>query len=375
MDLMISEVQITCIFLMGLFTAFLIFVIPNYTVVGMGYNCARKVLSGGTFLVMVHFIIQYILHKDAQIDEAVIRSVVNLSFGIPLSYLFNMSNYYLLRKGKVTLFNWLFAPILFVLAIVILVVGILFHQIGLATILMAVLYACSLAYYGVLQIAEYIYVVKKIRNKQDFSLLPYIKWIKWSFLAMVFIALGFPFMTFNHNLLFRSLYGLLSLGVSFFYVLSFMGYGVNGIVTPKFALMYGVNQPEAKNSIKTVKHQVDEAKLERMKGQIEKFEKNESYLKSGITLQEVADELGVTVYFLKAWLRASEYKKFSNWLMHLRLKKAEELLVNSPELGNDIIAARCGFCDRQYFQLQFRKYKGKTPSKWIKDMSEQEKKN
>ena len=382
MDLMISEVQITFVILMGLTTLFLALVIPRYTVVGKTYETARKILAGGTLFVTIHFILQYLLHKTECEDVSTIRTLVNLSFGIPISYLFNMSNYYLQRKGQVAWVNWLLAPAFFLLTMGVLVEGVFSGHLQVTSFIMAVIYAFTLFYYGVLQLREYRRMIRVIHEGNDLSMLPFIRWIRWSLFSMIIVAFGFPLMTFNHNLLMRSLYGIISISVSFFYVLSFMGYGLNGDAkryTTRLDDMDSQSSDLSSFRKKISSHigqkisgqkdvrQVDEAKMERMKQLVKEFEEGDSYLQGGITLKEVADEMGVSPYLLRTWLHTTEFDKFSTWMLYLRLEKAKELLVNSPELGNDAIAERCGFCDRQYFQLQFRKHVGMTPSRWVKE--------
>ena len=378
MNLMISEVQITCVILMGLFTLCLTIAIPLFTIVGKTFNVARKILAGGTFLVMVHFIVQYMLHKHDVGDLALVRSLVNLSFGIPLSYLFNMSNHYLQCKGKVSLVRWLLSPVFFIMAMVVVLIGYWVGHLEFSVLIMSVFYAITLLYYAVVQIKSYLDIRHSIRTKSDLSQTDFIKWTQWSMLAMVILPLGFPLMTFCTSLIMRSLYGLLAISSAFFYVFCFIGYGITGSATllvqkrvePQLvedeedtSQITGQEEVVARKEI----HSLDESKMERMKLLVKEFEDKESFLRSGITLKEVASEMGISSNMLRTWLHTTKYDKFSTWIIVLRLQKAKKLLIHNPELGNDAIAESCGFCDRQYFQLQFRKHEGMTPSRWVKE--------
>lgn len=349
---------------MGLLTLFLVFVIGRYTVVGKIYSLSRKFLSTGTFLVTIHFILQYLLHKSAPENEETIRSLINLSFGIPMSYLFNISNYNLLCKSRIHWVNWFMAPVVFVFAMITLVVCHLTGEMTLAVTLMAVMYAFTLIHYGVLQIREYFYVVHKIRTKEDLSLLPYIKWTRWSLFFMVIISFGFPIMTFVTDLLLRSLYGLISISSSFFYALCFMGYGINGTLSSSYAMECG--QPVAKPTTKKHRSVNEELKMQRLLAAVDEFIKKGSYLRNGITQKEAADEMKISPYRLKTWLNSTEYENFSRWILYLRLEKVKELLLRDPDMGGDELAEQCGFCDRQYLQRSFRKWTGMTPSQWVK---------
>ena len=350
---------------MGLISLFLTFAISRYTVVGKVYDHARIILTWGTFMVMIHFIVQYILHKYAPSDEECLRTIVNLSFGIPLSYFFNMSNYYLLRKGKVEKIMWLTAPVCFGLSVIILVSGFISGYLDIAVKLMSVIYAFTLIYYAVAQVKQYRCVMCSIHSGEDVSLYPYIKWIRCSLFLMIGIPFGFPIMTFNTDLLMRSLYGILSISIGFFYVLSFMGYGLNGNSKSE-----KVTEGEVKRSAVKRTTVVADEKQELIKQKIEQFVKNESFIRNGITQKEAADEMGITVYRLKQWLGNSEFETFSRWIVYLRLKKSMTMLKEYPNLTSDEVADRCGFCDRQYFQRSFRKWMGVTPSQWVKKEGE-----
>lgn len=348
---------------MGLVTLFLFCVIGRYTVVGKVYHIARKILSAGTFLVTLHFILQYWLHKLSPECEEVYRTLLNLSFGIPLSFLFNISNYYILCKGKQSWSAWLTAPVIFVFAMLILGVCTLTNQLKLATVLMSVLYAFTLFYYGVLQIKKYISLHKKIKQKEVQVLLPYLMWTRWSAFFMIFVAFGFPIMTFNTDLLMRSLYGLISIAAAFFYVLSFMGYGINGSLSEKCTLQHGLQADQSNKKVSSVE---DEHKLARLRKAVEEFVENGSYLRNGITQREAAIEMGISAYRLKTWLNTTEFETFNRWILYLRLLKAKEILLKDPDTNGDELAEQCGFCDRQYLQRSFRKWTGMTPSQWVK---------
>lgn len=364
MNLIISEVQITFVILMGMITFFLAFVIDRYTVVGKMFGHARRILTMGTLLVSVHFMVQYWIHKSAIADETIVRTLVNLSFGIPISYFFNMSNYYLLRKGKVDWVNWFIGPVAFLLSMTTLAVCMQTDQTDLAATLMSIIYAFTLIHYGVLQIREYFKVVKKIKLKEDFSLLPYIKWTQWSLIFMIIIAFGFPIMTFNTNLLMRSLYGLLSIIAGFYYLLSFMGYGINGNVSQKYADNHGLRSVPKPNSERT--NLEEEYKMENLRRAMTKFVAEGGYLRNGITQKEAAEEMRVPTTRLRMWLKNSEFETFNRWLLYLRLTKAKEMLLADPDMGGDELAEKCGFCDRQYLQRTFRKWTGMTPTQWVK---------
>ena len=362
---MITEVQITCIVLMGLITLFLVFSLPRNTTAGKVLDSARKLLAGGTFLVMIHFIFQYTLHK-AENDIEDIRTMANMLFGIPISYLVDMSYLYLLRKGKLQKLEWGYGPATFLFSLLLFILALLGKDSHLtlpfANQIAAIVYATVLIYYCLLQLLEYFRIRHAIRTNQDHSQKALLKWTKYSMFTLIIIGLGFPFMTFNSNLLMRSFYGILSISSAFFYTLCFIGYSLNYTTKTNLSPIC-----EEENEAKKKKEQMDDRRMEVMGSVADDFIKSEYYLQAGITIKDAAVHMGISCNMLKVWLHSTKYEKFNNWITHLRIEKSKELLLNSPYLNSEEIAEQCGFCDRQYFQQLFKKQEGISPYKWLKE--------
>ena len=363
---MITEVQITCIVLMGLITLFLVFSLPRYTIAGKVLDFARKLLAVGTFLVMIHFIFQYVLHK-AENDIEDIRSMANMLFGIPITYFVDMSYLYLLRKGRILKLEWTYGPATFFFCLLLFIITLLSKEsrltLPLTNKIAAIIYATVLIFYCMLQLWEYFKIRRALRTENDPSQKALLRWTQYSMFTLIVIGLGFPFMTFNSNLLMRSFYGILSISSAFFYILCFIGYSLN-YTTKTILSPIRAEEYEAK---KKKEQQINDKKMEVMVSVADEFIKSEYYLQAGITIKDVAVRMGISCNMLKVWLHSTKYEKFNNWITYLRIEKSKELLLNNPYLNSEEIAEQCGFCDRQYFQQLFKKQEGISPYKWIKE--------
>ena len=361
---MITEVQITCIVLMGLITLFLAFSLHRYTANEKVINNARKLLTGGTILVMIHFTFQYILHKNENNVEDT-RTMFNMIFGIPITYFVDLSYLYLQREGRIQKIEWLYGPSVFFLSILILAIALLSKQtevtLPFANKITAIIYSTVLIYYGALQLFEYFKIRRTLGNDHTHYLRTLLKWTKFSMFTVIVVSLGFPFMTFNTNLLMRSLYGILSISSAFFYILCFIGFCLNYSIKTNVAFAISKAEKEEKGQTAT------DQKTELMASIAEDFVRSGYYLQAGITVKDVAIRMGVSCNMLKSWLHSTEYDKFNTWITYLRIEKSKELLVNNPYLNSEEIAEQCGFCDRQYFQQLFKKQEGVSPYKWLKE--------
>ena len=367
MKIYITEVQITCIVLMGLITLLLAKFLPAYVNFGRKIHVARKFLTYGTLLITVHFIIQYFLHKNLH-DVAEIRTIVNLLFGIPISYFFNISYLYLMQQGNIRRRNWWIGPIALILSFTVLFISMVamiqHHELPYTTIIMSLIYGTTLIYYKVELIKAFFKAKKEIAEHKNPALSQLIEWTRWSLLILVLVAFGFPFMTFCTNHILRSVYGILAISSSFFYIVSFIGYCLTNSNKVEQNEANVVEKPVFSNE--TTSMSIIEP-TEKMNAIIQDFIQKESYTIAGITLKDAAIEMGISCNKLRVWLRGTPYEKFNNWIVSLRIEKSKKLLIKNPDLSNEEIAEQCGFCDRQYFQHQFSKKEGVTPTRWQRE--------
>ncbi len=357
MESLITEVQITFIVLTDLMTLILAFSLPRHGSVGKTTEYARKLLTIGTALITIHFIIQYTQHKFS-LPLPEIRTAINQLFGIPTSFCFNMSTLYIQRQGNIRKHEWLIIPILYALAVLTILIAstVLYSttSIHTAIIINAVFYTTSLVFSNILEIKEYFRIRTAIKN-QDFTLESFNKWTQWSLLIIILAGIGMPYMTFNKNLFYRSMYGIFSIAATFFFIFSFIGYYLNGnsIRIPSTGKKSEKSNDE--------RNHLNEAKTKRIESAIQELIQSKFYLQAGITLKDVADQLGISRNTFNAYLQQTEYKKFNNWLMQLRLEEAKKMLLAHPDWSNETIAHECGFSNRAYFQSQFSEHVGMSP--------------
>lgn len=283
-------------------------------------------------------------------------------------------------------------PIIYIVTLLVFVIGLAFKQ-SVAILLypVAFLYAMMLLYCSYLIVREY-FKIRSIQVGGDRSYDNLLKWTQWSIFLMSGTGLGFPFIIFVSNVTARSLYGILTIAVSFICILGILGYtlsyNVIKSIEEKRTLDYpssssehdedigtedtNISDSDANAISETVQNLnsrnvgvIDAARLAKITTASDLFIAQRKFTVSGLTIKDAAKEMDVPVYLLKTWLRTTEYSKFNNWIICLRINYAKELLTSDPALSNDVVAEKCGFCDRQYFQSQFSKLVGVTPHKWV----------
>ncbi len=104
-----------------------------------------------------------------------------------------------------------------------------------------------------------------------------------------------------------------------------------------------------------------------MEHAVEEWIEKGGYLKNGITMPNVADELHIPRYQLSAWLK-QQGMTYSTWMTNLRIDEAKRVITAHPDWNNEAIANHCGFSDRTYFQKKFKEKTGLSPSDYIESM-------
>lgn len=91
----------------------------------------------------------------------------------------------------------------------------------------------------------------------------------------------------------------------------------------------------------------------------------ENYAMEELSLQEVADSVGMSVTYLSRTFKSETNMNFVKYLVQVRMENARELLAES-ELSAEETAYRVGFSDYVHFSKTFKKFHGLTPSAYRK---------
>ena len=88
------------------------------------------------------------------------------------------------------------------------------------------------------------------------------------------------------------------------------------------------------------------------------------YLKHDLTLNNVADKLGVFKDELSDYINYRYDMSFQNYINMLRISYAEKYLMSHDRVTQNEIAMECGFSGASSFNSAFSKKNGVTPKIW-----------
>ena len=91
---------------------------------------------------------------------------------------------------------------------------------------------------------------------------------------------------------------------------------------------------------------------------------NKYYLKSGVTIEEMAQYLKIGRTTLSNFINNEEGMNFNMWVNSLRVEEAKWILINNPTYSLIQIAEMTGYSESSNFSRQFKLITNESPSVW-----------
>lgn len=89
-----------------------------------------------------------------------------------------------------------------------------------------------------------------------------------------------------------------------------------------------------------------------------------------ISLMDLCHQFGISQTYMSRLFRKYTGNSFSQYLTELRMKRAKELFREKPDSFIKDVAAMVGYEDQFYFSRIFRSYVGKSPSEYLKEITD-----
>ncbi len=106
----------------------------------------------------------------------------------------------------------------------------------------------------------------------------------------------------------------------------------------------------------------DPVKEAQLRDSLEQWVLDGGYTRGDISTEEVAELLGTDLTFFRGYFRDHMPSDFRTWRIELRIRKAQELIADYPEVSLNQIAQQVGFATRSNFYLYFKKITGQSPT-------------
>jgi AraC-like DNA-binding protein len=374
------EMQFTAVVLMTLLTLKLL-LLPVKVTANKVIRRSWLLMISATTIVGLQFLLQYVFRlRQIGVTQAV---MLNLALLIPATVLFSLAIFSLQRRLRqrdiyIGLFTWLLALGLMAYAAFSdgqpLLSGT--HKMWTAVRTASICFAISQFYFSFSHLVNLHAMLNALSNYYDSDMNSVLRWMRLSIFFLPLVGLFIPLIVFIQSIWLAYL-SLLILGGVFFLVDGFCSYVVSTVPASiveaeeegydeekdvEAGLM--ADQYKTDDSESQAAMSLDPENLQRVERAVQLWVSRGSYMKSGLKLPQVADEINVPRYLLTAWLR-NQQLKYADWMTGLRINAAKQVLLDHPEWNNEAVAQHCGFSDRTYFQRKFKQITGRTPNDFI----------
>ncbi len=97
-----------------------------------------------------------------------------------------------------------------------------------------------------------------------------------------------------------------------------------------------------------------------LRAAVDAWIEKKGYLDNTKSVEDIARDMGVFYPALKAYIQRTGGEDFRSWRTRLRIREAERILAEHPEIPVSHVASMAGFNDRSYFYRTFQKVTGRS---------------
>lgn len=101
-------------------------------------------------------------------------------------------------------------------------------------------------------------------------------------------------------------------------------------------------------------------------GKLDGWVGNDGYTRQGLTIEELAGELGTNRTYLSAYIKSTYHVSFREWIAGLRIEYAKQMFGQYPGMTVSAVSEASGFMSLSYFTKIFTEKEGCSPSIWRK---------
>jgi AraC-like DNA-binding protein len=218
-------------------------------------------------------------------------------------------------------------------------------------------YFCQLVFYVRLFKKKYAVSIKQLEDYYDEDEQGRLRWVKISFyaaLSLGIIASVSAYFPFKFYVVFVMIYII-------FYAWFAIRF-INFLSNFDFYLSATAREPEQIPSESEILVDMDAEREKQLKKSLEQWVVDGGYTRGDISTEEIAKVLGTDLLFLRSYFRNNMPCDFRTWRNELRIRKAQEVISENPEISINQIAQQVGFVTQSNFYLYFKKITGCSPT-------------
>ena len=362
------EMQFTAVVLTILMTGVLVFLLPERVADDRVTNRSRWLMASAFILTGLQFFLQFVLRlREFSVPHAL---SLNMLLFTPCTVLLSACILNLQRQGRIRRREWILGWTVCLLNAIILAVGWLKPERLMGCDMVASsLFAILQAYYAVVISRELKRMRAMLADYYDREPDGLVNWMSVSIVALLALALMLPVAIFYTGWP-LAIYAVCFLAVIFYMWFCFVRYVISNASR---RVREAEEEEEEDLKTQTEEHTTIQARTddtpEVKEGEnvaIEQWITDGKYLRHDLKSADVARELGIPRTHLLAWVKASGFESFTQWMTTLRIGEAKRMLREHPDFTIEAIADHCGI-SRSHFHTVFKRATGQSPTSFFLD--------
>lgn len=190
-------------------------------------------------------------------------------------------------------------------------------------------------------------------------------WVKYGFVFAVAVGVCAIFTTLHPGAMFILLFNLLLIVFYTFFGIRFISYphvfeSIKNMFEPALPVSAEASTEEYQKTDSAKRYNWEELKL--------KIQDHKLHLQPGITIDEIASQIGIGRSMLSALINSEESVNFNMWINKLRICEAKRLLLEEEHITLSEVAERVGYTEQSNFSRQFKAVTNLTPTAWKKSL-------
>ena len=369
---MMGEMQFTAVTMLSLMAIALVAWLPRRVSHDKVANRSRWLMASGLALLVVQFALQYALGlRQMGVAQA---TMLNLLMFIPCSALLSLSVLNLQRQGRLTQAEcWAVVPT-WLLATGLIAWGVMAggkpllagsDSLLTAEMMASAVYAVMQLFYSAKNLREVKHMQLALDNYYDNERRGLLTWFRVSIVVLTVLSLSVPI------LIFLTDWPLVAYGIFFFVGIFYLWFMFVRYLLTQQALQVRQAMENAEKEKKEKARQAKNEKsaspetMEHISQAVERWIEGGGPLRNYFTSPEVAREIGISGNQLTAWVTASGYESFKQWMTKLRIEEAKRVIKANPGWTNETIADHCGFSRSSFYRI-FKSETGMSPTQYGK---------
>lgn len=344
------------------------------------FNRTRWLLVAGSLLLSLHTAVLFF--ADFPGHTHILVWVIDLATFLPAATLFIYGEFNLLRAGhdlktlRIVLISFV------VICYVLLAVGyatntlinVQNHSLSVSSLIAALLSGMCLVLSGRLH-QEMRRVSARLTDAELQSRNSMLKYTARSMSYVQVCIVIAPWVSAIDSVIVHSVFGLITVLVLSWYVVTFFMYGANMREVEALTETISVEQQRLQEERQRNASEVAKAdalarladhERERVALAVAKWEEDCQWLDPNMCAELALSQMGISARALNTYLkRERQLDGYRQWISQLRITRAQNLMLQHPEYSTESIGEMCGYMDRSNFSRAFKSQVGVSPRLWV----------